>query len=152
VNVDVRMLITDLIVDLTKRGHSVRFQVRGQSMHPLIQSDDYLTVEPADPAAIVHGDVILADAERGLTAHRVVRIARTASGELLLTTRGDNLPESDPPLRASQLLGRVTRAERNGRSFIVGRIHQLLLPLRRLRVPRAFSVQRVLGKILERGR
>jgi signal peptidase I len=148
VNVDVRMLIADLL----GKGHAVRFQARGHSMHPLIQSDDYLTVEPADASAIVRGDVVLADAERGLTAHRVVQIARTGSGELVLITRGDNVGQSDPPLPAAQLLGRVVGGERNGQSFVVGRIHHLLLPLRRLRIRPAFSLRRVLDNLRERER
>lgn len=131
-----------LIADLLGCGHAVRFQARGHSMHPLIQSDDYLHVEPADAARIVRGDVVLAAAERGLTAHRIVRIARAASGELVLTMRGDNVPYADPIVPASRLLGRVIGAERDGRPIHVHRDRPIILFLRRFRARAAMSMQR----------
>jgi signal peptidase len=134
-----------LIADLLGHGHAVRFQARGQSMHPLIRSNDYLHVEPMDAEGIVRGDVVLAAAERGLTAHRVVHIARAASGELVLTTRGDNVPHCDPLLPASRLLGRVLHAERNGRAVYVGGDRRLMLFVRRLTEKAVLSVHRAVA-------
>jgi hypothetical protein len=141
---------SDLIAELLGLGHAVRFQARGHSMHPLIQSDDYLHVEPADAARIVRGDVILAAAERGLTAHRVMHIARAASGELVLTMQGDNVAQCDPVVPASRLLGRVTGAERGGRPIPVRRARFLTLFLRRFRALTVMSVRRAVGTFLER--
>ena len=110
-----------LIVDLLTSGHAVRFRARGHSMYPLIRSDDYLHVEPVPAAEVVRGDVVLARADRGLTAHRVLHVQRDARGELVLTTRGDNAGAEDALVPATQLLGRVTRAERAGRLYRVRR-------------------------------
>lgn len=100
----------DTIVDLLTRGISVRFEARGDSMHPVIRSGDYLVVEPVAPGRVGHGDVVLSLTERGLTAHRVISI-----GQATFTTRGDNAPAPDAPFRADQLLGRIKIIERDGR-------------------------------------
>jgi hypothetical protein len=55
------------------------------------------------------GDVILTQAARGLTAHRIVRIARGS-----VTTRGDNALHRDAPVSHQSILGRITHVERDG--------------------------------------
>lgn len=116
----------DVIADLLARGHAVRFRAGGDSMHPIIRSDDYLLVEPADRARIRRGDVVLTLAERGLTAHRVVAVA---GGSLI--TRGDNQHEDDLPVELSRVLGRVTHAERDGRTRRIRRASSVLLTFAR---------------------
>ena len=120
------------IAALLADGIGVRFRVKGDSMHPLICADDYLVVEPANPDHIVNGDVILARAERGLTAHRVVAVARGR-----IVTRGDNAAQHDAPLTPEQFLGRVTWIERNGRRL-------------RLRRPLALRFTRLWARVLRR--
>ena len=109
-----------VIVDLLARGHAVRFRARGHSMHPIIRCDDYLLVEPA--SRFEPGDVVLMLAERGLTAHRVVRV-----DERQVITRGDNAPDFDPPLDRTRILGRVTHAERDGRMRRMRRVGPVML-------------------------
>ncbi|MDQ3280990.1 MAG: S24/S26 family peptidase, partial [Acidobacteriota bacterium] len=72
---------TELIVDLLRRGHAVKFRVRGDSMHPTIRDNESLHVEPVTDVRI--GDVVLVLADRGLTAHRVI-----AMDAETITTRG----------------------------------------------------------------
>jgi phage repressor protein C with HTH and peptisase S24 domain len=60
-------------------GHTARFRASGDSMYPAIRSGDYLEIAPCDVSQLRLGDVILAMTERGLTAHRIVRI-RDAEG------------------------------------------------------------------------
>lgn len=116
----------DVIVDLLARGHAVRFRAAGDSMHPIIRCDDYLLVEPADAMRIRRGDVVLTLADRGLTAHRVVALA---NGTLI--TRGDNLHDNDQPVELSRVLGRVTHAERDGRTRRIRRASSVLLTFAR---------------------
>ena len=108
----------EVIADLLARGHSVRFRARGHSMHPIIRSDDYLLVVPSSD--IARGDVVLTRADRGLTAHRVMSVA----GEVVIT-RGDNASADDAPIARERVLGRVTHAERGGRTFRVARLSRL---------------------------
>ena len=91
---------TEVILDLLARGHAVQFRARGDSMHPLIRSDEALHVDPVREADV--GDVVLTLADRGLTAHRVIR----KDGDVIVT-RGDNAPSDDPPLPLARVLGRV---------------------------------------------
>jgi signal peptidase I len=93
-------------------GHTARFVARGDSMHPTIRDGEAVHVErPVAPFAV--GDVVLARAKRGLTAHRIVRV-RQRNGEVEFVTRGDNCLRNDPPLTRGDLVGRVVTVERNG--------------------------------------
>jgi phage repressor protein C with HTH and peptisase S24 domain len=103
----------EVIVDLLQRGHAVEFRVRGDSMHPVIRDEDVMHVEPVREVAT--GDVVLVQAERGLTAHRVVSVL-----EGVVVTRGDNAPEADDPLPVARVLGRVEWVVRRGRKRGVG--------------------------------
>jgi signal peptidase I len=88
-------------------GHQARFVAHGDSMYPAIRDGEAVTVERCAIDSLRIGDVVLAHARRGLTAHRVIRIRR--QGEALqITTRGDNCFRSDPPFGAAELIGRVT--------------------------------------------
>lgn len=118
-----------IIIDLLTSGHAVRFRASGHSMYPLIRSEDWLHVEPVAAADVVPGEVVLANAERGLTAHRVMHVHRDTNGELVLTTRGDNSAIEDEPVPATRVLGRVTQNEREGRSY---RIRRGFITLRRV--------------------
>jgi len=99
-----------VIAAILADGRIVRFEAGGDSMYPLIRSGDRLLVEPVAPRALRRGDVVLARLDRGLTAHRIVRI----DGDTI-TTRGDNCDGDDPPFTPAQLLGRVRAVERDGR-------------------------------------
>lgn len=100
----------DVIVDLLRRGHAVRFQVRGDSMHPIIREHDFVQVEPRENVRA--GDVVLALAGRGLTAHRVIRIDAAT-----FVMRGDNATAADEQLPVSAILGVVVSVERGGKKF-----------------------------------
>lgn len=106
---------TEVIIDLLSRGHAVQFRARGDSMHPLIRSDEVLHVDPIREVNL--GDIVLTLADRGLTAHRVIR----RDGDVIVT-RGDNAPSDDPPLPRARVLGRVR----------VSRLRRLEAKLRRL--------------------
>jgi len=129
-------LFIDLIGELLGCGHSVRVRTRGMSMYPAIKYWEKIVVEPVVPSAVKVGDVLLYRAQRCLIAHRVVRIARTAQREpthepsilhsqfsalsphYVFTLRGDVSESScDAPVEASQVLGRVMRVQRGGRTI-----------------------------------
>jgi len=87
-------------------GHGARFRVEGDSMHPTIRNGDYVQVVPCTAAELRCGDVVLAAAGRGLTAHRIVRF----EGRRIIT-RGDNSLRSDPAIEMSKVIGRVAEVE-----------------------------------------
>jgi phage repressor protein C with HTH and peptisase S24 domain len=88
--------------DVLAAGHTARFRASGDSMYPAIRNGDYLEIAPCQVSQLRLGDVILAMTERGLTAHRIVRIHGTR-----ITMRGDNALRSDPSVGPEDVLGRV---------------------------------------------
>ena len=110
------MTFENTLRELLGRGLAVRFRARGHSMHPTIRSGDELHVVPVAAADLARGDVILARQERGLTAHRVVRIDGAR-----IVTRGDNCAHDDPAFTAGDVLGRIvlTNFSRWRRRFAV---------------------------------
>ena len=97
--------------ELLSVGHTARFRAAGDSMYPGIRGGDYLHIVPCAVSELRRGDIILAAMERGLTAHRIVRISERG-GTLRITMRGDNSLRSDRPVAAADVIGRVARVER----------------------------------------
>jgi signal peptidase I len=96
--------------ELLSAGHTARFLASGDSMYPAIRSGEYLHIVPCGIAELRRGDVVLAATDRGLTAHRIVRISER-DGSLQITTRGDNSLRRDRPVGAADVLGRVARVD-----------------------------------------
>jgi phage repressor protein C with HTH and peptisase S24 domain len=99
--------------DVLAAGNTARFRASGDSMYPAIRSGDYLEIAPCDVLELRAGDVILAMTERGLTAHRIVRIRDRDDG-IRITMRGDNALRSDASVGPEDVLGRVERVESGG--------------------------------------
>jgi signal peptidase I len=96
--------VSDLLL---AHGVGVRFRARGDSMYPSIRCGEHVEVEPVDAGDLRRGDVVLARQERGLTAHRVIRIERENGRVVSITTRGDNCDTDDGPFTPAELLGRI---------------------------------------------
>lgn len=86
-------------------------------MAPLIRDGDVLTVAPLDQREPRAGDVVafVTPREGRLAIHRVV--ARVEAGWVL---RGDNAPHADGIVLRGDMLGVVTRVEREGRAVRLG--------------------------------
>lgn len=109
--------LAQLLRTVLGKGASARFQVRGFSMSPLIKSEDVVTLSPLKNASPNIGDVIafvLPEAET-LRVHRVVG----KKGDRYVT-KGDNSSEADESVAAQNILGFVTRVERNGKDVFLG--------------------------------
>jgi len=74
----------------------------GDSMYPAIRNGDFVEIAPCQVSDLRRGDIVLASIGRGLTLHRVVRIAPDG-----IVMRGDNALTTDPPFGPSDLLGRA---------------------------------------------
>jgi signal peptidase I len=135
-------LFEPTLLDLLASGYGVRFRARGTSMEPCIRSGDYLQVRAngIEPPRV--GEIVLANLERGLTAHRVIAVVCDAAGEISIMTRGDNATMSDAPFPMSGLIGVVSDAERNGRRVCLKVRRIIRSPFARGWVRRANDVQR----------
>ncbi len=112
-------LLLHLTTELLSQGTTVRFRPSGRSMYPSIREGELITVEPVRASDVKIADIVLFRSERGLIAHRVVD-NRTQSSVLSphhFLLRGDASLSCDQPVAAQQILGRVVRVERNGRSI-----------------------------------
>jgi signal peptidase I len=116
--------VTDVhaVIDgVLRSGNAVSFTATGWSMYPAIRSGEQLVVDAVDANGIRRGDVVLAKLERGLTAHRVVRIERRGGEVVKIVTRGDNCAEGDPPFAAAQLVGRVREPRKSYKIIVMVR-------------------------------
>ena len=127
-------LLLDLTTELLSQGTTVRFRPSGRSMYPSIREGELVTVEPVVASDVTLGDIVLYHSQRGLIAHRVIQVNRSqaqlnayrAAGFSLRASssqdarafrlRGDASLSCDQPVEADQILGRVIRVERDGRS------------------------------------
>lgn len=92
---------------------SLRLRVTGHSMLPAIWPGDTLMINHCEISQIVPGNVVLCSRQNRLWAHRFVRIISDV-GSPQLITQGDSLPNPDPPISPSELLGRVSEIIRRG--------------------------------------
>lgn len=95
---------------LTQEGLniSVRIQVNGSSMQPLIRRKrDYVTIQPLRRLPLCGDIVLFADDADRYVVHRVRRLDKE-----LIITQGDACRTADLPLRYDQIWGIVTKLER----------------------------------------
>jgi signal peptidase I len=104
----------ELAAEVLRSTGTVRLRVNGWSMLPTVMPGDTLLVESATSDQVAEGEIVLFHRERRFFIHRVVRELEDRSG---LLTRGDAMPQSDPPVRRHELLGRILCIERNGKCF-----------------------------------
>jgi signal peptidase I len=108
---------------LAGRGAAARMRVAGGSMHPTLRDGDVVLIEPLGRCQ--RGDVVVAKLDGRIVMHRVVSVDADR-----VQLRGDNRVECDPPIALADVIGRVTRVERDGREASVPRA-AVMVTLRR---------------------
>jgi hypothetical protein len=94
---------SDLAAESLRLSGTLRIRVTGWSMLPTIWPGDTIVVNTADDNQIVAGDIALFRRNNDFFVHRV--IGKSAPMEVL--SRGDCMPQPDPPFASSELLGKV---------------------------------------------
>ncbi len=110
--------LLELMRTVLARGVPFRFCARGWSMAPFIQDGDVITVSPLRQGLPGVGEVVafVRPGAGNLVVHRVV--ARRGADFFI---QGDSVPENaDGIIPLENLLGRVTRIERNGQDVWLG--------------------------------
>jgi hypothetical protein len=105
----------DLAAEILHRFGEVRFVARGSSMIPSIYPGDLLTVRSQAIRDARCGELVLCFRECRFWVHRVMR-KWPEGNRVVFATRGDALPQEDPSVDESELLGRVTSIVRYGKS------------------------------------
>ena len=121
----------DLAGEVVRTFGEVRLRVFGTSMVPSILPGDLISVQRAGVSDVSNGEIVLYARGGRFFVHRVVSCAG-GSKQPLLVTRGDRLLQNDPPVFASELLGRVTFIQRGDRQFEPFQSRKSNLPLVRL--------------------
>ena len=140
--------------EILRAGHNLRMTTVGFSMFPSIRSGDILIIRPTRVPEIMIGDITVHRDGQRLVAHRLIKKKKVDSS-LFFITKGDYLSYLDPPISASQLLGKVVSIERESNIIRFdtyfqrhwSRVLALTSPWLPLLIKRAYSLIRVAKRI-----
>lgn len=104
----------ELAVESLRRFSEVRFVAHGSSMVPTVYPGDCLTVKSFGCQAPRARDIVLYLRADEFRVHRIVSIL-IKNEMLFYVLCGDALTDHDPPVPASELLGRVVSVLRRGK-------------------------------------
>jgi len=109
--------LVQLLRAVLGKGAPVRFRAKGFSMSPFIKNEDVVTLSPLKDVSPSVGDVIafVLQGTDKFCVHRVVG----KKGNLYIT-KGDNSSEADESVLNENILGFVTRVERDGKEVFLG--------------------------------
>src|SRR4030067_3849623 len=108
------IIFNELSCEILKKGHLLRFQARGNSMHPFIKDKDIIKIKPVEPLKLKAGDVIFyLSGSKRLIAHRLIKKTKGKEDELLFVTKGDSTHGFDEAIPSSSVLGKVVAVERD---------------------------------------
>jgi hypothetical protein len=95
---------------LQSSGH-LKLRATGASMLPTLWPGDLLTIQFSHFDQVKQGDVVLFLRQGRFFVHRV--LSKTRLEDEFLVTRGDCMPQADRPVRPGELLGKVTKIQRD---------------------------------------
>ena len=95
-------LAADFVPDVLAREGEVWVSAASSSMAPLVCSGDALRLVAADAGRVQSGALVAFRRDGALVVHRV--LSRAPDG---LVTRGDALPDADPPVPWPAVIARV---------------------------------------------
>jgi signal peptidase I len=119
-----------MLLEAVSNRRKYKLTVTSRSMVPLLQPGDEVIVEPFNPSQLRQGDMVVIRSSSDLVIHRVITIDQNGC----VHTKGDNLPFKDPPVSAADILGLVTKVEKNQKTLD-------------LSTPRWITLNRLLGII-----
>ena len=103
-----------LLSAVHEKGADFRFRASGASMSPIIRSGDIITLSPPNGITPVSGDILaFRHPDTGkLIIHRVVEVSLDN-----FLAKGDNSYDPDGLIPTANILGVITRVEREGFSL-----------------------------------
>lgn len=105
----------ELAVQILRSSGQLRLRAWGSSMLPTIWPGDVLQIENVGCEALTSGDLLLVGDAGCFRIHRLVRKISAGDGFWWIT-RGDAMPQQDPPAPSRDILGRVSAIYRYGRA------------------------------------
>lgn len=89
-------------------------------MLPALWPGDLLTIQSREYDEVVPGDIVLVMRDNRFFVHRLIE-KRQVKDSCSWITRGDAMPQNDPPSAKFELLGRVTFIRRGNRTLVPSR-------------------------------
>ena len=110
-------LLVELIRPVLAKGASFRFQVKGWSMLPFIMDDDVATISPLNNSLLRFGQPVafINPCSGKLTIHRLV--GKKSNAYII---KGDSVLQIDGFIPRQNILGVITKIERDSRSVRFG--------------------------------
>jgi signal peptidase I len=143
--------LVQLLRAVLGKGAPARFRAKGFSMSPFIKNKDLVTISPLQGKRPGLGDIIafVHPETHGLCIHRIVR-----KKDGFYVTKGDNISETNECVPIENILGFVTRVERDGKGVFLGlgpeRFLIAFLGGRRLLLPLILPAWKVIRSIIKR--
>jgi signal peptidase I len=109
-----------LAAEVLRSWGVLKLRATGVSMLPTLWPGDLLTIECLRPEEAEPGEIVLYMRSDRFFVHRIVS-KKLSLDNTSLVTRGDCMPDDDPPIGKNELLGRVTEVERSGPKFLPAR-------------------------------
>jgi hypothetical protein len=103
----------DLAAEVLSSNGVIRLRTLGTSMLPSIWPGDVLNIENKVGEEIVPGNIALVRRDGRFFVHRLVESCNSQ-----WITRGDSLPQNDPPVLEAQVLGKVSTIHRMSRVIV----------------------------------
>lgn len=127
--------LLELLQPVLAKGAAFRFKVRGYSMFPFIRDGDIVTVSPLRHFQDIFGQAVafVHPKSKKIVIHRII-----AKSENTYLVKGDTTSAPDAWIRRGDILGLVTKIERNGKKlswglgaerFIIAFLSKKLFPL-----------------------
>lgn len=109
--------LTYLMRAVLEKKADFRFQAKGHSMSPFIKNQDIVTISPLPINRPHTGDIVAASflQRKSIMVHRVIG---TQQDKFII--KGDNNKSRDSLFEQDQIIGLVTKVERNGKRVWYG--------------------------------
>jgi signal peptidase I len=147
---ELHALKCELADEVLRSSGRLRLRVTGWSMLPVIFPGDTLLIERANGESVGKGDIVLFHRDRRMFVHRVSAKSGSAR-DLQIVTQGDAMPDPDPPVSGSQLLGKVSFVVRDGRCLEPAKSPKFPVRAVAAMVRRSSSVARVVVGVHKMG-
>jgi hypothetical protein len=109
--------VVELVRSLFGEGISVRFRAKGTIMSPFIKLEDLLVLSPLGTRSPSIGDIVIFVEPRTQQMF-IQRVIKRAMNSYLV--KGDSAQEAMGVVARADILGRVTKVERSGRTIRLG--------------------------------
>lgn len=121
-------IVKDISLYLLSEGKTIRIKAHGYSMYPCIKPGSLLLIEPIHlKKAPVPGEIIAIKRENGMVVHRLSKIV-IINGIRYYIARGDSNSQPDNPVKITEIVGRIIRAETTGENPVLADIRNNTRP------------------------